>query len=78
MGNVIAKQRTSQEETTLSGNRAVYSKDRGTITVTGKKAVVFQKDRTIRADTLILFLESRRVEAHGSPQIEFLREQEKK
>jgi len=77
VGNVVVKQRTSQGETTLSGNKAVYSKDRGTITVTGKKAVAFQKDRTIRADTLILFLESRRVEAHGSPQIEFVREEKK-
>lgn len=77
VGNVVVKQRASQGETTLSGNRAVYSKDRGTFTVTGKKAVAFQKDRTIRADRLILFLESRKIEAHGSPQIEFLREQEK-
>jgi len=43
VGNVVVKQRTSQGETTLSGNKAVYSKGRGTITVTAKRRLHFRR-----------------------------------
>lgn len=54
----------------ISGARALYSQERGTLVVSGA-ALARQEGRTLRADSLVLHLASRRIEALGSPKITF-------
>lgn len=48
----------------IYGEKAVYSRERGSIVVTGN-ATALQDDRKIRADSLVLFPETNRIEAVG-------------
>jgi len=57
-------------DTIVTGERAVYSRERGTLVVTGSAKAV-QKDRTITADSLVVFPETERIEASGEPRIIF-------
>lgn len=64
-GNVRILIRDDQgKETRVFGNKAVYSKMRGSVVVTGN-ARALQGDRSIKADSLVLFLETNRIEAVG-------------
>lgn len=54
----------------IVGAKALYSQARGTLVVSGS-AVARQGERTLRADSLVLHLASRRIEALGSPKITF-------
>ncbi|MDD4364339.1 MAG: hypothetical protein PHF19_01230 [Synergistales bacterium] len=54
----------------LSGGRALYSEARGTLVLSGS-ALARQADRSLRADSLVLHLASRRIEALGAPKITF-------
>jgi hypothetical protein len=55
----------------LSGSRALYSEARGTLVLSGSTRAR-QGDRTLEADSLVLHLASRRIEAVGSPKITFI------
>ncbi len=52
------------KKTFIYGDKAVYSRERGSIVVTGN-ARALQGDRKIRADSLVLFPETNRIEAIG-------------
>lgn len=70
-GGVVLKSGPKKDlPTTIRGNRAVYSKARGSIVVSGAVTAV-QGDRTLRAESLVYFLSSGRIEAAGKPQIVF-------
>ncbi len=70
-GGVVVKSSPKKDlPTTIKGARAVYSKDRGSIVVSGGVTAV-QGDRTLRAESLVYFLSSGKIEAVGKPQIVF-------
>ncbi len=70
-GGVVLKSGPKKDlPTTIRGSRAVYSKARGSIVVSGAVTAV-QGDRTLRAESLVYFLASGRIEAAGKPQIVF-------
>jgi lipopolysaccharide assembly outer membrane protein LptD (OstA) len=52
------------KQTRVFGNKAVYSKKRGSIVVTGNARAI-QGDRSIKANSLVLFPETNRIEAAG-------------
>lgn len=52
----------------LRGSKALYSLARGTVVMTGGVTAV-QKRRTLRADTLIYFPKTNRIEAIGNPRV---------
>lgn len=54
----------------VTGQKALYSKARGTLVVSGK-ALAVQKDRTISADSIVFHVKSRRIEALGRPRLTF-------
>jgi lipopolysaccharide export system protein LptA len=70
-GNVVFRSSPKKgEPTEIRGAKAVYSKARGTLVVTGKVTAI-QPSRTLNADTLIFFPEKNRVEATGKPRLIF-------
>ncbi|MDI9387711.1 MAG: LPS export ABC transporter periplasmic protein LptC [Synergistota bacterium] len=56
--------------TEIRGDRAVYSKARGTIVVNGKVTAV-QDGRSLASDSLVYFTKQNRIEATGKPQLVF-------
>ncbi len=69
-GNVVIWVREGERPTRVRGDNAVYSKERGTIVVSGN-AVAEQTGRVVRAGSLVLHLDSNRIEAMGRPEIVF-------
>ncbi len=65
---MIGKQ---EKPLTITGKKGVYSKDRGTLVVSGGARAV-QDDRVVEAENLVLHLDSKRIEALGKPQITFM------
>ena len=68
-GNVVADTVAADGKTTrVTGDRAVYSKARGTLVFTGN-ALAVQKDRRITADHFVMHVESGKIEALGNPRM---------
>ena len=65
---MIGKQ---EKPLTITGKKGVYSKDRGTLVVSGGARAV-QDDRVVEAENLVLHLDTKRIEALGKPQITFM------
>ncbi|MBN1333864.1 MAG: hypothetical protein JW971_08870 [Synergistales bacterium] len=62
-------------QTIVMGDRALYSRARGSLVVSGNARAI-QRERKITAESLVIFPESSRIEAKGKPQIIFrLKEQ---
>jgi len=65
------------KETLVQGQKAIYSKERGSLVVSGNARAV-QGNRKITAENLVVFPESDRIEAKGNPRITFsIRDQDK-
>lgn len=60
----------TEKKTLVQGQKAIYSKERGSLVVTGNARAV-QGNRKITAEHLVLFPESDRIEAKGNPRITF-------
>jgi len=61
--------------TIVQGDSALYSLERGSLVVSGNARAI-QGEQKITAESLVVFPESRRIEAKGKPQIIFrLKEQ---
>ncbi|NCC96877.1 MAG: hypothetical protein EOM02_08560 [Synergistales bacterium] len=56
--------------TKISGGKAVYSKDRGSIIMSGG-AVAVQKGRKVKAQNIIFYPATNKIEAKGKPSISF-------
>lgn len=54
----------------VTGQKALYSKSRGSLVVSGKARAV-QKDRIISADSIVFHVKSGRIEAVGNPRLTF-------
>lgn len=54
----------------VTGDKGVFSQDRGTIVVTGNARAV-QEGRIVTAESLVLHMDDRRIEALGRPRIVF-------
>ncbi len=54
----------------VTGQKALYSKARGTLVISGEARAV-QQDRIISADSIVLHVSSGRIEALGSPKLTF-------
>ncbi|MGI6252291.1 MAG: hypothetical protein ACOYJV_02535 [Aminivibrio sp.] len=64
------------EPTEIRGNKAVYSKARGTLVVSGG-VTALQAGRSLTSSTLIFFPDKNRVEATGKPRLIFKSEEDK-
>jgi len=60
----------NDQKTVITGDKAVYSKQRGTIVVSGNAKAV-QSDRIITASNLVFFPGTQKIEATGDPRIVF-------
>jgi lipopolysaccharide export system protein LptA len=70
-GNVFFRSAPKDgEPTEIRGSKAVYSKARGTLVVSGGVTAV-QAARSLKSETLIFFPDRNRVEATGKPQLIF-------
>jgi len=70
-GNVYFLSNPKQgDPTEIRGSKAVYSKARGTLVVSGGVTAV-QAARSLKSETLIFFPDRNRVEATGKPQLIF-------
>ena len=58
------------ESVRVTGDRGIFSRDRGTVVVSGNARAV-QSDRIVTAESLVLHLDTRRLEALGNPQLVF-------
>jgi lipopolysaccharide transport protein LptA len=56
--------------TRATGNRGIYSLERGTVVLSGK-ASIRQTGRTLNSDSIIYFLDTGRIDAQGSPSVTF-------
>lgn len=65
-------------KTKITGNRAVYSKARGTIVVSGNAKAVRSDGKTVTADTMVVHEDTRIVEAKGNSKITFVVEEKPK
>lgn len=62
----------------VTGDKAVYSKARGTIVVSGNTKAVRSDGKTVTADTMIVHEDTRNIEAKGNSKITFLVNENKK
>ena len=69
-GVTMKMDRGSDGPVKVTGQKALYSRARGTLVVSGSARAV-QKDRIISADSIVLHMESGRIEALGSPKLTF-------
>lgn len=69
-GVTMKMDRGSDGPVKVTGQKALYSRARGTLVVSGSARAV-QKDRIISADSIVLHLKSGRIEALGSPKLTF-------
>ncbi len=61
----------------LRGDRLLYSKNKGTVALVGSAEAV-QSGRSVRSESILYDLSSRRIEAQGRPQLTFTPGKEKK
>lgn len=61
----------------LTGPKAIYSKARGTVVVSGGAKAVRSDGKTVTADTMVLHEETKNIEAMGNSSISFLMEEKK-
>ncbi|MFA0888935.1 MAG: LptA/OstA family protein [Synergistales bacterium] len=61
----------------LRGDRLLYSKSKGTVALVGSAEAV-QSGRSVRSESILYDLSSRRIEAQGRPQLTFTPGKEKK
>lgn len=54
----------------VTGDKSIFSEDRGTIVVSGNAAAV-QEGSSVRAESLVMRLDTRRIEAIGKPSLTF-------
>ncbi len=64
------------EPTEIRGQRAVYSKSRGSLVISGNVTAV-QAARSLKSETIVYFPGQNRVEASGRPQLIFKMEEDK-
>jgi lipopolysaccharide assembly outer membrane protein LptD (OstA) len=79
-GNVRIDYRDEEgQETLVTGDTAIYSKARGTVVISGNARAERKDGRTVTADNLVLYEETRNIEASGHSQVLFvLPEKDKK
>ena len=65
------------EPTEIRGQRAVYSKSRGSLVISGN-VTAMQAARSLKSDTIVYFPQQNRVEASGRPQLIFKLDDDKK
>lgn len=66
------------KKTKITGNKAVYSKARGTVVVSGNTKAVRSDGKTVTADTMVMHEDTRLVEAKGNSRIVFYTEEKEK
>ena len=66
------------KKTKITGNKAVYSKARGTVVVSGNTKAVRSDGKTVTADTMVMHEDTRLVEAKGNSRIVFFTEEKEK
>jgi lipopolysaccharide export system protein LptA len=59
-------------KTHVTGDKAVYSKDRGTIVISGNAKAVRTDGKTVAADTLVVHEDARTIDAVGNSKITFI------
>lgn len=59
-------------KTHVTGSKAVYSKDRGTIVISGNARAVRTDGKTVAADTLVVHEDARTIDAVGNSKITFI------
>jgi len=59
-------------KTTITGAKAVYSKDRGTVVISGGAKAVRGDGKTVTSDTVVLHEDSKIIEAIGNSKITFV------
>ncbi|MDO5114703.1 MAG: LPS export ABC transporter periplasmic protein LptC [Synergistaceae bacterium] len=62
----------------VTGDKAVYSKARGTIVVSGNTKAVRSDGKTVTADTMVVHEDTRLIEAKGNSKIVFIVEEKKR
>ena len=65
------------EPTEIRGQRAVYSKSRGSLVISGN-VTAMQAARSLKSETIVYFPQQNRVEASGRPQLIFKLDDDKK
>ncbi|MCQ4763377.1 LPS export ABC transporter periplasmic protein LptC [Cloacibacillus evryensis] len=65
-------------KTRVTGDKAVYSKARGTIVVSGNTKAVRSDGKTVTADTMVVHEDTRNIEAKGNSKIVFVVEEKAK
>ncbi|MEG1800091.1 MAG: hypothetical protein RR214_07895, partial [Synergistaceae bacterium] len=58
-------------KTVVTGDKAIYSKDRGTVVISGNASAVRSDGKVVTADNLVLHEESKNIEAIGRSKIVF-------
>lgn len=58
-------------KTVVTGDKAIYSKDRGTVVISGNASAVRSDGKVVTADNLVLHEESKNIEAIGRSKITF-------
>ena len=66
------------KKTKITGNKAVYSKARGTVVVSGNTKAVRSDGKTVTADTMVMHEDTKVVEAKGNSRIVFFVEEKEK
>lgn len=66
-------------KTVITGAKAIYSKDRGTVVVSGNAKAVRGDGKTVTADNIVLYEDTKNIEASGHAKVSFvLPEKDKK
>lgn len=58
-------------KTVVKGNKAVYSKERGTVVISGSASAVRSDGKVVTADSLVLYEETKNIEAIGRSKLTF-------
>lgn len=75
--NVVMDYKDNEGLTTrVTGDKAVYSKDRGTIVVSGNTQATRSDGKTVTADTMVVHDDTRVIEAKGNSKIVFTMEED--
>lgn len=70
-------ERAGEPTVTLKGDKLLYSKAKGTVALVGN-AQALQEGRSVKSETLLYDVTSRRIEAQGRPQLVFTPSKENK
>ena len=65
-------------KTRVTGDKAVYSKARGTVVISGNTKAVRSDGKTVTADTMVVHEDTRNIEARGNSKIVFVVEEKAK